>query len=241
MLLRFLRTLSVPALLMILLLHASAGYADKGLSMGLDLGIRDFIGTDTGRAFNPGPGAAMHMQVGLTDVVGVQLGMQGSLHSDRGLQNSQPFNSSIVLGGMNTGFEFDLLPHALVQPVIDTGIGIYRVGSNSFMMGSNQNTNTSSVITWGVHAGTGFDYFMTREVSIGVRVSYLYIPIPAVINGGNRVLDGSNIFAGIDVSYHFNFDGRGMGMMMPMGCMGGDRDGVGTTGRENTMNKPTAH
>ncbi len=241
MLLRFLRTLSVPALFMILLLHASAGYADKGVSMGLDLGIRDFIGTDTGRAFDPGPGAAMHMQVGLTDVIAIQLGMQGSLHSGRGLQNTQTAGTSVVLGGMNTGFEFDLMPHALVQPVIDTGIGIYRIGSNSFMMGSSQNANATSAVTWGVSAGTGLDYFVTRDVSIGVRVSYLFMPIPVVINGSSQTLDGSNIFAGIDISYHFDFTGRGMGMMMPMGCMGGDRHGDKTTGAGNTMGRTTGH
>jgi hypothetical protein len=46
------------------------------------------------------------------------------------------------------------------------------------------------------------------------------MPVPAVVNGVGKILDGSNIFAGINLAYHFNFSKDGMGMMMPMGCMG---------------------
>ena len=216
------------------LLSASAGYADKGLSVGVDLGVRDFLGNDIGKDLNPGPGAGMYMQFGITDVLALKLGMLGSIHSGKGIENNQTVDTSFSFGGMNIGLDFDLVPHALMQPVIDIGIGGYRLGSNYYMMYNNGQTNSTSVITWGVNAGTGFDYFISKTVSIGARVSYLYMPVPAVVNGNSKILDGSNIYAGIDLAYHFDFFRRDMGMMMPMGCMGmGSHDNARKNNQEN--------
>ena len=216
------------------LLSASAGYADKGLSAGVDLGARGFLGNDIGKDLNPGPGAGMYMQFGITDVLALKLGMLGSIHFGKGIENNQTVDTSVSFGGMNIGLDFDLIPHALMQPVIDIGIGGYRLGSNSFMMYNGWNTNNTSIITWGVNAGTGFDYFISKTVSIGARVSYLYMPVPAVVNGSSKILDGSNIYAGIDLAYHFDFFRRGMGMMMPMGCMGmGSHENARKNNQEN--------
>ena len=216
------------------LLSASAGYADKGLSAGVDLGARGFLGNDIGKDLNPGPGAGMYMQFGITDVLALKLGMLGSIHFGKGIENNQTVDTSVSFGGMNIGLDFDLIPHALMQPVIDIGIGGYRLGSNSFMMYNGWNTNNTSIITWGVNAGTGFDYFISKTVSIGARVSYLYMPVPAVVNGSSKILDGSDIYAGIDLAYHFDFFRRGMGMMMPMGCMGmGSHENARKNNQEN--------
>ncbi len=211
---------AVMAVFLVVLLSTATGYADRGLSVGIDLGVRDFIGRDIGKNLNPGPGAGMYMQFGMTDVLALKLGMFGSIHTGEGLQSNQTIASSTAFGGMNVGLDFDLVPHAALQPIIDIGIGGYRLGSNNYTMYNNGQTNNTSVITWGVNAGTGFDYFINNAVSIGARVSYLYMPVPAVVNGVSRILDGSNVFAGINLSYHFNFSKGGMGMMMPMGCMG---------------------
>ena len=216
------------------LLGAATGYADKGLSAGVDLGARGFLGNDIGKDLNPGPGAGMYMQFGITDVLALKLGMLGSIHFGKGIENNQTVDTSVSFGGMNIGLDFDLIPHALMQPVIDIGIGGYRLGSNSFMMYNGWNTNNTSIITWGVNAGTGFDYFISKTVSIGARVSYLYMPVPAVVNGSSKLLDGSNIYAGIDLAYHFDFFRRGMGMMMPMGCMSmGSHDNARKNNQEN--------
>ena len=88
------------------------------------------------------------------------------------------------------------------------------------MMYNNGQTTITSVITWGINAGTGFDYYINKAVSIGARVSYIYMPVPAVVNGVSKTLDGGNILAGINLAYHFNFSKGGIGMMMPMGCRG---------------------
>ena len=211
---------------------APVGYADQGFSVGVDLGIRDFIGSDIGKNINPGPGAGMYMQFGITDMLALKLGMLGSIHAGEGLQNNQNVDTSTFFGGMNVGLDFDLMPHETIQPIIDIGIGGYRLGSSYYMTYNNGQTNSTSVITWGVNAGTGFDYFINKAVSIGARISYIYMPVPAVVNGNNKILDGSSIFAGINLAYHFNFLKGGMGMMMPMGCMG-----MGGHGNNHENNK----
>lgn len=224
--------------LLIMLSIASIGYADQGFSVGVDLGVRDFIGSDIGKDLNPGPGAGMFMQLGITDVLALKLGMLGSIHSGKGILNNQTVDTSVTLGGMNAGLDFDLIPHAVLQPIIDIGIGGYRLGSNYYMIYNGRNTNNTSVLTWGVNAGTGFDYYINKAVSIGARVSYLYMPVSAVVNGNSRILDGSSIFAGINLAYHFNFARSGMGMMMPMGCMGmGSHENNQENNKENNNEK----
>ena len=228
------KPLVVMVLFFVVLLSTATGYADKGMSVGVDLGVRDFIGSDIGKNLNPGPGAGMYMQFGITDMLALKLGMLGSIHAGEVLQNNQSVATSTAFGGMNIGVDIDLIPHAVLQPSIDAGIGGYRLGSNYYMMYNNGQANNTGVITWGVNAGTGFDYFINKEVSIGARVSYLYMPVPAVINGVSKILDGSNIFAGINFAYHFNFSKGGMGMMMPMGCMGmGSHDNARKNNQEN--------
>jgi hypothetical protein len=220
--LRYNKLLAVMLLFLVVLLSTATGYADRGLSVGVDLGARDFIGRDIGKNLNPGPGADMYMQFGITDVLALKLGMLGSIHAGEGVQNNQNVATLTAFGGMNIGVDFDLIPHAVLQPIIDIGIGGYRLGSNYYMIYNSGQTNNTSVITWGVNTDTGFDYYVNKAVSIGARVSYLYMPVPAVVNGVSKILDGSNIFAGINLAYHFNFSKGGMGMMMPMGCMGMD-------------------
>lgn len=210
----------IMVVLLIIQLSASTGYADRGLSVGVDLGIRDFIDTDVGKAISPGPAADMYMQFGITDVLALKVGMPGSIHSGKGIENNQSVDTSIFFSGMNIGLDFDLIPDAIFQPIIDIGMGGYRLGSTSFMMYNGWNSTSTSLITWGINAGTGFDYYVNKSVTIGARMSYLYMPVPAVSNGVSKILNGSNIFAGINLAYHFDFSGKGIGMMMPMGCMG---------------------
>ena len=124
------KSLVVALLTLGVLFIAPVGYADQGFSVGIDLGIRDFIGSNIGKNINPGPGAGMYMQFGITDVLALKLGMLGSIHAGEDLQNNQSVNTSTLFGGMNIGVDFDLIPHAVLQPIIDIGVGGYRLGSN---------------------------------------------------------------------------------------------------------------
>ncbi len=215
--------LASAGVVMCLVFIAGNARADRRLAVGVDLGIRDFTGNNMSGDLNAGPGADLYVQVGMTSVVAMKFDLLGSIHSGVGIQNAQSVTSSFFLGGVNMGLDFDLIPYAVIQPVIDIGIGGYRLGSDYNMSYGSQGSYDSNVVTWGADAGTGFDYFLDKSSSLGLRVTYIYMPVPAVVDGSTATLDGSSIFAGVNFAYHFDVPNDSPSMMHP-GSMGMDGD-----------------
>lgn len=110
-------------------LGAHKPYINQGMSIGIDLGTRDFISRDIKDALDLGPGAGIFTQWGATDIIALKMGMLGSIHTGKGLWNNQPIATSITMMGMNVGLDFDLMPGAAFKPVIDIDIG--GIGLNS--------------------------------------------------------------------------------------------------------------
>ncbi len=212
------------AMTMILML-ASSSYAKEGPSIGLDLGARFFTGNELSGAVDPGPGAALNAAWGITDFFSIRGQWLGSMHIGNGIYDS---NSTVGFTGGNIGFGWTLNTKSRFQPIIETGIGVYMMSTDTQMM-ERWNITDDFFLSWGANLNAGFDYFIKDNVSIGFRAEYIYIPFPAEENiffssstttyRQDKILDGGNISFGINVSYHFGSLIKHMHHMMHGGCM----------------------
>jgi hypothetical protein len=192
---------------------------NQGMAIGIDIGMRQFISSDIKDALDPGPGAGIFMLWGATNSIALKMGMRGSIHTGKGLLNSQTVAASVTMMGMNAGFDFDVMPRSVFKPVLGIDIGAVRLNSSHTMAYNRWQSSETHLLTWDAGAGAGFVYCAKPDVSIGARISYRYMPLPVSANGSGAILDGSSIFANLTLVFHIKSSGM-MGAMMPMGCMG---------------------
>ncbi len=199
---------------LICLAPTAVSRAHEGLSAGIGIGGAGFVGRDLRNAVDPGPAGSVFVEFGITDDLAVRAAMIGSIHRG-GFPGAPGTATSEWVRGFRVGPAWYFLTDGPLQPLVEAGIGVYGLSSTQgfYMMSPGVYSPRETSVSWGVDVGTGIDYYVRSNVSVGARVGYLYIDYPVTAPDGRTVvLRGDEITGVVTLTYHFG--GMGMHGMM---------------------------